>query len=239
MAGLKLPGNMRDAIKVRTGFFIAIACMAALFVFAATLPMAFRGEVDETRPAASFAECANLFAQYWSGKESGYTVSVLEEISQEDSQYCSEYFDWFVKTSFVDRQEGLVDESDTGSSYLIVDDSHTQLRICRMWMRTAGDWSNWIEVQFDMDTGFVYYFYFSSLCLNDGENYRSTRYSGISGESIAGEIAQGAGYELRFLDIATPLTQAHFFNGGEYFCTDIIYSYAAGKMIDVKITCTL
>jgi len=218
--------------RERTRVISAALILALLFAICAALPLAFSGSADAAADAPpSIAKSVALFTSYWSGSEEGYETSALEDVAAQDEEFCKSHMQSLVSDAFID--EGVQELESEGMEFFSLWNEESEIRLCHAWLETVGDWKNWIEVLFDMDTGFVYYYYFSSGNLSNGENYSYTKYSQMDEGTIARRIAHETGYALRF---ANETTNA-FIKEGEVFCVQILYTHARGSLIDIKITC--
>ena len=216
----------------RTKIISAVLILLVLFAACALLPLSFGGASDSVQEAPpSIARSAELFARYWSDSGENYEISATETVSAQDESLCREYMQGIVSDAFID--EGEQEMVSEGIEFFVLRDEEIEIRLCRAWLETKGDWKNWIDVIFDMDTGFVYYYYFSSGILSGGEKYLYTEYSQMDSETIARRIANETGYALRF----TKETTNAFIKDGEVFCVQILYTHARGSLIDITITC--
>ena len=220
--------------------FYAVAA-AAVFLLAALLPLAFRaggGEVAESGEFDAGARAA-VFSAYWNDSARGCTVRNMSGPEKKDIDKCTQRMSEIVDMCVIDLQRGSANSA--GSEYIsVTNDEEKTIRICRMWMEFQGDWNNWIDVCFDMDTGEVYYLYVSSKCISNAENYIDALPDGFNTQTAAEQIAHERGSELvkvvwsgKTGDTAT----AVYLDGGSAVCMELTCTYYQASLLDVKLCC--
>ena len=221
---------------------LVIAAGVCLFflIVAMLLPLAFRRQAapkdtaGETADELSAAERAELFAVYWNdgAEESGLSVEHSAESDRHTSVFCENRMEELTARWIDDR--AVYETEPVGSDYTVISDERGTLRLCRMWLRSRGDWQNWLDVCFDADTGAVYYLYVSRECLNNVNRYRNG--ARPAAEELAEELADFFGGSVREFrqgsDGGTVLLRA----GGGILCYEIGTVYY-DTLIDVRIDC--
>lgn len=227
--------------KLRT--IICASLTAAVLVAAMLLPLAFRtGGEQEPAGAFGFSQRAALFADYWSG-DGETEAEPIEKPAKRDVEACRLRMQELVERYTLDRR--LEEAEPTGSTYVKVSGPSGELRLCRMWLQAQGDWQNWLDVCFDMDTGDVYYFYFSGECLFNGNDYLDGLGLNRLGESLdpeyaASQLSRAIGYDLQYLDWsgqAADSARAVFTAEGSAVCYELKCIYYDATLVDVKICC--
>lgn len=216
---------------------IVSACVSAFFLLLAMLlPLAFRsGQVVEG--TYSLGERAALFADYWSGS-GGADWKKLDGPTKQQEKAGDELLTMLVDSYVPDTR--LTDPRSDGREYVSVSNDVCSIELCRMWMSAQGDWQNWLDVCFDLDTGDIYYLYLSSECLFNGNDYLHDQSVSLDAGTVADRIAERIGYDLRYLvwsgDPADTAT-AVYTSGGSFVSVDISCVYYEATLIDVKICC--
>lgn len=223
---------MNDKLKL----IVAASASAFLLLLAMLLPLAFRGGQD-AEEVYGLGERAALFADYWSGS-GGTDWKKLDAATKQQEKAGDELLAMLVDSYVPDKR--LKTPVPDGREYISVSNGVCSINLCRMWMSAQGDWQNWLDLCFDLDTGDIYYFYFSGECLFNGNDYLYDADSGFDAESVADRIAEFIGYDLRYLvwsgspaDTAT----AVYMSQGSSVCVDISCTYYEATLIDVKICC--
>lgn len=232
--------SLHSLITVHKKTIIAFLCVIALFVAASLIPLLAGGGPSAETPELSpdYATNAALFADYWEGAENGYSANAILDVSKKKVQECTEFFELTRAESSVDSKEG--ETTDQGTEYTSVERDGDTINLCRMWSRTIGDWSNWFVMVFDMDTQFVYYYYYSSECV-DGTYHGISQYTDLTTLRIAQDIGAGLEYELADIEEVTDrgqtATRATYTKDGRFIKMDISFNYYENILVDLKITC--
>lgn len=222
--------------KLRT--IIAASLTAAILVAAALVPLAFRDRAETVEKTGLDAgERAALFAEYWSGN-GDVKSERIEKPSKSSVEACEKLMDDFVEKYTLDEE---LSGSDTrGSEYTLISGENGDMRICRMWMQYKGDWQNWMDMCFDMDTGSVYYFYMSSECLFNGNRYLGKVEGGLDAAAVADKIAEELRLDLEYLDWSgksEDAATAVYITNGRALRLSINCIYYESTLIDVKVCC--
>lgn len=224
---------MTDKLKL----IIAASAAAMLVLLAMLIPLAFRGSGESLEQAADLGRRAALFAEYWNSSGE-VSWKKIEEPTKAQERVGSELMEELVQSYVPDKR--LVDTAPGGREYVRVTDGTLSMELCRMWMSAQGDWQNWLDVCFDLDTGDIYYLYLSSECLFNGNEYLSSPEGGLDAQMVAELAAERLGYELRYLvwsgetaDTAT----AVYMSEGSSVCVEISCIYYEATLVDVKLCC--
>lgn len=219
--------------------YYAVAA-AVVFLLAALLPLAFRPDSVEAADSGEFDAGARaaVFSAYWNDGGRGCTVRNIPGPERKDIDACTQRMSEIVGACVIDTQSGAANSA--GSEYVSVSNDLGTIRTCRMWMESQGDWNNWIDVCFDMDTGEVYYLYVSSKCISNGETYLDALPEGFNTQTAAEQIAARRGCELvkvvwsgKTGDTAT----AVFLDDGSAVCMELTCTYYQSSLLDFKLCC--
>lgn len=219
----------------RARLLVCIIAAGLGLAAAMLLPLAFRSVPAPEEPEAAAGDKRQMFADYWLlGEDAdGISVTRLEEPSAEDARRCSETMAALAARCINDQ--ALETLTPSGSEYtLLRDRAGTPLRLCRMWLEARGDWQNWLDVCFDMDSGEVYYFYLSRECLANRAKYPSG--GTLSASYIAATLEEDNGWTLRWLTDGSEGSTALFSTDSGSACYQIDCR-AYDALIDVKLCC--
>lgn len=225
---------LRDRLNEKTKLTVYIVAAVTVFIFCALIPLAFRGEII-TDGIFDTGERAVVFSKYIAG-DSSVKMKVDDKPDKAEIKYCESVFEDLYDLSVADQAvEKTITE---GYQFMTLSDGDNSLRLCRMWVQDQGDWTNWLDVYIDVDTGFVYYLYISSICLYNPDRYYSSFDSSFNTKNVADIIAKETGFNLKVLnwsgqneDTGTAYTA---FNG-ESLIWSINCSVYPSSMVDIKI----
>lgn len=226
--------NLKSTLSDKTKLLFYVAAAIIVLISCSVLPLAFRGEVI-TDNVFDTGERAVMFAKYIS-KDNSVRYKTDDKPEKSEIKYCSAVLDKIVEEYRIDNVSGKTITE--GSDFLVLSDGENSMRVCRMWVQDQGDWTNWIDVYIDADTGFIYSLYISSICMYNGNDYYSAIEGDFNAKTVADLIAKETGFELKVLnwsgkaeDTATAYTAMN----GEAIIWNINCSYYASSMLDVKI----
>lgn len=224
---------MNDKMKLMTFGSAAALC----FLLAALMPLLFmnRGSAKES---LSEGERAAIFAAYWGGEQESVTAERIDQPAKRDVESCEKRLGEIVDKCTFDLVPGETQSS--GSEYLTLTSGEDEMRICRIWRQRQGDWRNWLDVCFDMDTGELYYLYLSSECLKNQSAYADVLPAELSASFVADYIDGMGGYELINLDwtgSANDEATAIYTVGGSAVVMKISCIYYKSTLVDIKLTC--
>ncbi|MCD8373550.1 MAG: hypothetical protein LUC20_00340 [Oscillospiraceae bacterium] len=226
-------------LRAVLGFFrrrrtlaLALSVTAALRVLALVLPLlCVRGSSNSPEPTLlSEGEAAALFADWWSGSGS-CEARRTAEVAAEREEYAAARFSELVSRCLPPDESARISES--GSDYVTLSDgSGENLRLCRKWQLMSGEWVRWIDVCFDMDTGFVYYIYINGQSITGDEDevsaediaealYTSDGWTALTAENrshysgreyVSGSLARNGSYITLSIDWDTEHPNANYFD---------------------------
>ena len=227
--------KLRDELSEKTKLIVYIGITAAVFLTACLLPLAFRDKGDTSDIYFDTGERAAMFLQYQSGSKD-IQSKVLDSVSSSEKKTCETKMNSLVSFCRIDNKSGK--SITEGSEYIQLSDGDNVLRLCRMWKQDEGDWTNWMDVYFDMDTGFVYYLYVSSVCLNNTSDYIGVMDSSFNTKAVANLVAEQSGSVLKHFSWSGNAEDSGYAVtsiGGDTVCWNIYCSYYEATMLDVKI----
>lgn len=210
---------------------------ALVFVVALLLPLAFRGGSGAGAASLNAGERAAIFAGYWNSGEG--TAQELGSPGRKVVKYCAGRMEAIVAACSVDKRTAEAEAE--GSEYLLVSSAQGGIRVCRKWLKYQGDWSNWLDVCFDMDTGEIYYLYVSSQCVASPDLYADVFPGGLNASVAAKKAADFMGCDLLHLDwdgSAADPASAIFASDGSAVRMEISCIYYESTIIDVRMTCS-
>lgn len=226
--------RLRERLAGRTGLMIHICAVCLVFLFCALVPMAFRGEIIDDSVFDSGARAA-MFSRYME-KNSDVRVKVDEKPGTAEIKYCTKVFDGIYDRCVLDVKDGKLITQ--GQEFMTLSDGENSMRLCRMWVQDQGDWTNWLDVYIDAETGFVFYLYVSSICLSNSMDYSDSLDPGFNCKTVADVIAAETGYGLEMLSWsgrAEDTATAYTYSDGEAIIWSINCSYYPSSMLDLKI----
>lgn len=179
----------------RTKLTVSVALAAALLLAAMLVPLAFRTEAAE--PEVSATHCAALVQRYLAGETDGLSVQRLNAPDAALAAGCETRMHTFAARCIDDREVDLT--GPYSSEYTVLSDGEATLRVCRMWIELRGDWQNWLDVLFDVDTGELYHLYLSRERLSHAERYPATESSRPTARYTAETLAAELGGTLSSL----------------------------------------
>ncbi len=228
--------RLRDELSEKTKLIVYVSITIAVFITACLLPLAFAGRGEDSGLYFDNGRRAAMFLSYQNGSKD-ISSKVLDSLSSADEKFCGNRFSQLKSLCRIDGKSGKTITE--GKEYIILSDGDNSMRLCRMWLQDEGDWTNWMDVYFDADTGFVYYLYVSSICLSNGDNYLTALEDGFNTKTVAGLIAQHTGAALKHFswsgnaeDSAYAVTSI----GGDTVCWTVNCTYYPATMLDVKIS---
>lgn len=226
--------SVRDRFSEKTKLIIYISATAVIFVICALTPLAFRGEII-TDGIFDTGQRAALFAKYIHSDKTIKT-KVDNKPDKTEIKYCKSVFENVYDSCVIDEVAGKTVTE--GYDFLTISDGENDLRVCRMWVQDQGDWTNWLDVYMDVDTGFIYYLYISSTCLYNANKYYDSAPTDLSTKSVAELIASGTGFGLKLLNWSgnpEATGTAYTTLDGDVIIWDINCLYYPSSMLDIKI----
>ena len=226
--------SVRDRFSEKTKLIIYVSTAVLVFIVCSLVPLAFRGDII-TDGIFDTGERASMFAKYLDSDKS-VKVRVNDKPDKAELKYCEKLFENIYDFCIVDNAEGKIITQD--HQFLSLSDGENIMNVCRMWIQDQGDWTNWLDVYMDVDTGFIYYLYVSSICLSNGGQYYDAFPAELNARQIADFIASETGFELKLLNWsgnAEDTAAAYTAMDGEAIIWEINCSSYPSSMLDVKI----
>lgn len=226
--------RLRDELSEKTKLIVYLSITVFFFITACLLPLAFAAGGDKPEAYFDRGERAALFLKYDSGSKDIKT-QLLGKVSATDSDSCEKRLEEIIGLCRIDNKSGKL--ITRGSEYIQLSDGENVLRLYHAWIQDEGDWTNWMDVYFDMDTGFVYYLYISSVCLDNPDDYADAIEDGLNAKSVAGLIAENTDSVLRHFSWSGNLEDSAYAvmtRNGDTVCWNINCIYYESTMLDVK-----
>ncbi len=227
--------KVRDTVSEKTKLLIYLVVASLVFIIACILPLAFKGD-RLISPDFKTGERAAMFVRY-NSSDTSVRYKVITEPDSSLEKLCQSRFDEIVSGCMIDSSSRST--LTEGSQYVTLTDGENTMQLCRMWLQDEGDWTNWIDVYMDAETGFIYYIYLSSICVNNIANYTDAIEGELSAKTLASSIAKETGYDLKVVnwsgkteDSAT----AYTVKNGDALVWTIYCSYHPAFMLDIKIS---
>lgn len=218
---------------------IIYGAVAAFFFLAALLvPLAFRDGVKGETPTA-VGERVALFADYWEGEHDDIEVESVGSPSKKTQEFCTKRIEALMAECTFDKAAPNMQSE--GREYLTVTQQELELHICRVWRQFQGDWRNWIDICFDMDTGEIYYLYLSSECLKNQSEYVMSMPAALDTAYVVERIGANDGFELldaKWSGEAGEAAEAIYSANGSALKMRISCIYYESTLIDIKIVCS-
>jgi len=225
----------RDTLSEKTKLLIYVIVTGAIFVTGCFLPLAFRGGGPDDL-SFSTGERAAMFVKY-NAKDSGIRYKIISDPEKEMQKFCDGKFDEIAGRCILDiaSRRNLTE----GQDFIHLTDGDKSMTLCRMWLQDQGDWTNWIDLYLDAETGFVYYLYVSSTCVDNFEEYATAIEEELSSKTLASLLAKETGFDLKVVnwsgrpeDTATAYTSLN----GSAIVWSINCSYFPSSLLDIKIS---
>ena len=213
---------------------------AALFflLLAALIPLAFSSGAETTPERLNEGERGAIFADYWNGGKDSVEYELIEQPGRRSLESCQQRIDEILAQCAFDRS--AADAESSGREYFLLSSGENQIRVCRMWQQNQGDWRNWVDFCFDMDTGDIYYFYLSSECMKNQSDYADAFPDELGTQFVIDYLA--AGTDSRLLNMSWSGQQgdnavAIYSVNGSAVIYEISCIYYKSTLIDIKIIC--
>ena len=226
--------QFRDSLSEKIKTYVYIGTALLVFLIGCFLPLAFSGGADAK--AERDSENAALFVKF-SNNEKYVKKKVIKKVSNSKVNACEEKFNEIISEYIVDyAPRKTINE---GSEFITVSFEGKSIELCRMWLQDQGDWTNWVDVYMDANTGFIYYLYVSSICVYNNDKYINAIEVAPDCKNIATSIAEKTGYNLEIVnwsgkseDSAKVFTRL----GGDALIWNVNCSYHPASLIDIKIS---
>ena len=212
-----------------------------LLILCLMLPLLFTGGGDGPEPtterALTLARRAEIYSLF-AADDLSFTRLDEDEVDNGEYVECIRTANLAMGALVMDSGETR-DENPFGTNFYTLSDGGDTIRIMEYYYEWTGDWHNWFTMHIDLDTGLVYYLYYSANVQQNGGLYigRAEEHLDAAGE----ELISGLGYEPLGLEHESGdlyrLTLAEGEGRLEYDAICGIYEDAAPSLlIDLRIT---
>ncbi len=222
--------------RTRLGVYWIVT--ALVFIAAALFPLSYRDSRALAEQSLSRGARAVIFADYWNSDSGKAKAEKLTEAEDIQEKYCKQRMNEIMLRCDIDSKDGQTEYS--GAEYLRISTEDGSIDICRMWIQSQGDWRNWTDVCFDIDTGDIYYLYTSSECVTRPENYAEAIPKDLDAGYIAEKIVENTGYDIISMNWSGSMADTArviYRDKGEVLSLDISCIYYEASLLDVKIVC--
>jgi len=227
--------RLRDELSEKTKLIVYLSITLIVFVSSCLLPLAFKGRADVSEHFFDTAERAAMFSAYHN-KNKDVSVKVLDKLANADENFCKNRANEIISYCRIDNKSGK--SITNGNEFLQLSDGENTLRLYHIWVQDEGDWTNWMDIYFDADTGFIYYLYVSSVCLDNASDYIGALDSSFNTKYVANMIAEQTGMPLKHFSWSGNAEDAGYAvtgKEGNIVCWTVNCSYYDATMLDVKI----
>lgn len=221
---------------------LPFAATALLFIVCLTLPLLFlNGEGEpgpKTERALTLGRRAEIYARF--AADEGLNMERLDEAEVGNDEYisCINTANAIIDTLVMDEGETRL-ENPFGTNFYTLTEGGDSIRIMEYYYEWTGDWHNWFTMHIDLDTGLIYYLYYSAAVQSNGGLYmgRAEEHLADAGEALMQELGFTGGSLDYDSDSRWELTLKR---GGESYAYGAIcgiYEDAAPSMIiDLRVT---
>lgn len=226
--------TIRDSISEKTKAYVYIGTALLVLAISCLLPLAFSNSAAVNE--VSRGEKAAIFVKYVN-KDKSVRYKVNNKPTNAQLKFCESVFDDIVSMSISDSaSRNTLNE---GTEYITLSYKDDKLELCRMWLQDQGDWTNWLDVYFDAQTGEILYLYISRVCVYNNNKYINADMIVPDCKSIASSLSEESGYEIKLLnwsgkseDTATAYTVLD----GDALIWSINCIYHSSSIVDIKIS---
>ena len=224
-----------EQMSEKTKMLIYVAAACAVLIFCALFPLAFRGS-GPADPDFSAGERSAMFVKY-NSKNADIRYKVIKEPEKSMLKFCDDRFDQISSIAIIDSASRKLVTA--GEEYLSLTDGKKTMTLCHMWLQDEGDWTNWLDIYMDAETGFIYYIYLSSVCVNNFGAYANAIEEEPDAKSIASLLAKENGYDLKLVNWSgksEDTAMAYTTRDGSAVVWNIYCSYYPASLLDIKIS---
>lgn len=245
--------------------FFSMATVAVLVV-CAVLPLGFISPQlpdNEGAEYLSMSQKTDIFLTYWNegygDGRGGYEYEELsrDDLSAESLDLCVGIKDLLWDNFTVDDVYGEF-EVQGETFFKMTNERGQEVRFYHAWYRWTGSWSNWFNLCTDVDTGVIYYFYVSSVFLENLMTTKEVPAAPDLGQTAAASMAVApytdsvamaslwsrfCGYELVSVresgessDDGTPIYSAAYLAENEELSYNVSCKYYPRSLLDIKLT---
>ena len=226
--------KFRDSLSERTKTYVYVGTALLVFLISCFLPLAFSGGADAS--SVNESEKAVVFVKYIN-KEKYVKSKVDTKPGNAKIKFCQEIFEGILADGILDNASRKTISE--GYEFIKVSYEGESIELCRMWLQDQGDWTNWVDVYIDAETGFVYYLYISGICIYNNAEYLKAFEVSPDCKNIASYIAEKYGYNLEIVNWSgksEDSAKVFMRLGGEALVWNINCSYHPGSLVDIKIS---
>ena len=153
---------------------LPFAATALLLVVCLTLPLLFLNGEGEPGPATERALTLGRRAEIYAlfAADEGLNMERLDEAGVGNDEYisCINTANAIIDTLVMDEGETRL-ENPFGTNFYTLTEGGDSIRIMEYYYEWTGDWHNWFTMHIDLDTGLVYYLYYSANVQQNGGLY--------------------------------------------------------------------
>lgn len=222
--------------KAKLGAYAIVTSL--VFIASALFPLCFKDSAEFAEQTLSLGARAVIFADYWNTDSRKAIAEKITDTEAMQEKYCKQRMNEILTRCNIDSKSGYTEYS--GAEYLTVTTEDGSINICRMWIQRQGDWRNWTDVCFDIDTGDIYYLYTSSECVTRPESYAESVPKDIDAEYLANVIGEELGYDILNFDWSGSMADTArviYRSGGNVLSIDISCIFYEASLLDIKIMC--
>ena len=212
-----------------------------LLILCLMLPLLFTGGGDGPEPtterALTLARRAEIYSLF-AADDLSFTRLDEDEVDNGEYVECIRTANLAMDALVMDSGETR-DENPFGTNFYTLSDGGDTIRIMEYYYEWTGDWHNWFTMHIDLDTGLIYYLYYSAAVQSNGGLYmgRAEEHLADAGEALMQELGFTGGSLDYDSDSRWELTLKR---GGESYAYGAIcgiYEDAAPSMIiDLRVT---
>ncbi len=212
-----------------------------LLILCLMLPLLFTGGGDGPEPtterALTLARRAEIYSLF-AADDLSFTRLDEDEVDNGEYVECIRTANLAMGALVMDSGETR-DENPFGTNFYTLSDGGDTIRIMEYYYEWTGDWHNWFTMHIDLDTGLIYYLYYSAAVQSNGGLYmgRAEEHLAEAGEALTQELGFTGGSLDYDSDSRWELTLKR---GGESYAYGAIcgiYEDAAPSMIiDLRVT---
>ncbi len=226
--------QFRDSLSEKTKKYVYIGTALLVFLISCFLPLAFSGGANVS--SANESEKAFIFVKYINNEK--YVKSKINtKPGNAKIKFCKEIFNEILANGVIDNASRKTISE--GCEFINVSYEGESIELCRMWLQDQGDWTNWVDIYIDADTGFVYYLYISGICVYNNAEYLDAFDVNPDCRNIASYIAEKYGYNLEIVNWSgksEDSAKVFMRLGGKALVWSISCSYHPGSLMDIKIS---
>ena len=226
--------QFRDSLSEKTKKYVYIGTFVTVFLISCLLPLAFNA--GPLASGADVGDNAAIFARYINS-DKNIKSRINTKPGNAQIRFCDNIFNELISSCIIDNSSRKTVSK--GQEFIIITDGDTYVELCRMWVQDQGDWTNWVDVYIDAETGFIYYLYLSEVCVYNNSNYLNEFEIEPECKNIANFIAEKSGYILenfKWSGKSEDTAYVYTRRSGDALLWNINCTYHAGSILDIKIS---